>query len=146
MVSQLEHLKLPRIINIQLPRRSERGFGGGKRADYIEHGKSLWLLCVCVVFIKDYSIPECMTMTIKEVTKLLIANRYEEALKALELTDEYWTKRDKKDPIICLLLAFIKAKLGKSSEDFIKDFAFGITMEEDYSEYLKMYDFGIPKD
>ncbi|WP_417040293.1 S8 family serine peptidase [Cylindrospermopsis raciborskii] len=41
MVSQFEHLKLPRIINIELPRRSERGFGGGKRADYIEHGKSL---------------------------------------------------------------------------------------------------------
>lgn len=35
MVSQFEHLKLPRIINIELPRRSERGFGGGKRADYI---------------------------------------------------------------------------------------------------------------
>lgn len=41
MVSQFEHLKLPRIINIELPRRSGRGFGGGKRADYIEHGKSL---------------------------------------------------------------------------------------------------------
>jgi len=37
MVSQFEHLKLPRIINIELPRRSERGFGGGKRADYIEY-------------------------------------------------------------------------------------------------------------
>jgi len=41
MVSQFEHLKLPRIINIELPRRPGRGFGGGKRADYVEHGKSL---------------------------------------------------------------------------------------------------------
>lgn len=94
----------------------------------------------------DSQIAKAECMTIKEVTKLLIANRHEEALKALELTDQYWAKRDKKDPIVCLLLAYIKAKLGKSSEDFIKDFAFGITRDEDYSEYLKMYDFGIPKD
>lgn len=85
-------------------------------------------------------------MSIKEVTKLLIANRYEEALKALELTDKYWEKRDNKDPIICLLLAFIKAKMGKSSEDHIKDFAFGITRDEDYSEYLKLYVFGVSKE
>ena len=32
-------------------------------------------------------------MSVKEVTKLLIANRYEEALKALELTDKYWGKK-----------------------------------------------------
>ncbi|WP_414545213.1 S8 family peptidase [Nostoc sp. CCY0012] len=41
MVSQFEHLKLPRIINIELPRRRGRGFGGGKRADSVEHGKYL---------------------------------------------------------------------------------------------------------
>ncbi|NET73686.1 MAG: S8 family peptidase, partial [Sphaerospermopsis sp. SIO1G2] len=41
MVSQFEHLKLPRVINIQLPRRSHGGGGGEKRSDYIEHGKSL---------------------------------------------------------------------------------------------------------
>ncbi|ABA23111.1 Peptidase S8 and S53, subtilisin, kexin, sedolisin [Trichormus variabilis ATCC 29413] len=41
MVSQFEHLKLPRIINIELPRRSHGGGGGGKRADFIEHGKHL---------------------------------------------------------------------------------------------------------
>jgi hypothetical protein len=41
MVSQFEHLKLPRIINIELPRRPGRGFGGEKRGDFIEHGKHL---------------------------------------------------------------------------------------------------------
>jgi hypothetical protein len=41
MVSQFEHLKLPRIINIELPRRQRPGFGGGKRANPVEHGKSL---------------------------------------------------------------------------------------------------------
>ncbi|MBK1987516.1 S8 family peptidase [Sphaerospermopsis aphanizomenoides BCCUSP55] len=41
MVSQFEHLKLPKTINIELPRRPGRGFGGGKRTDYVEHGKSL---------------------------------------------------------------------------------------------------------
>ncbi|WP_158318350.1 hypothetical protein [Anabaena sp. PCC 7108] len=42
MVSQFEHLKLPRIINIELPRRRSHGGGGsGKRADFIEHGKHL---------------------------------------------------------------------------------------------------------
>ncbi|MFK0731986.1 MAG: S8 family peptidase [Gloeotrichia echinulata GP01] len=41
MVSQFEHLKLPRIINIELPRRSHGGGGGQKRADFIEHGKHL---------------------------------------------------------------------------------------------------------
>ncbi|XZF60565.1 MAG: S8 family peptidase [Gloeotrichia echinulata DVL01] len=41
MVSQFEHLKLPRIINIELPRRSHGGGVGGKRADFIEHGKHL---------------------------------------------------------------------------------------------------------
>lgn len=42
MVSQFEHLKLPRIINLELSRRRPRpNFGGGKRADYVEHGKSL---------------------------------------------------------------------------------------------------------
>ena len=82
--------------------------------------------------------------TIKEVTKLLIANRHEEALKALELTDQYWAKRDRKDPIVSLLLAYIKAKLGKSSEDFIKDFAFGIS--EDYEDFIKYFASGMPKD
>ncbi|MBO1068522.1 MAG: S8 family peptidase [Dolichospermum sp. DEX189] len=42
MVSQFEHLKLPRIINIELPRRRRHGGGGGeKRTDFIEHGKHL---------------------------------------------------------------------------------------------------------
>ncbi|WP_271796519.1 S8 family peptidase [Dolichospermum planctonicum] len=41
MVSQFEHLKLPRIINIELPRRPGRGFGGGKRSNSVEHGKHL---------------------------------------------------------------------------------------------------------
>ncbi|BAT55393.1 Peptidase S8 and S53, subtilisin, kexin, sedolisin [Nostoc sp. NIES-3756] len=41
MGSQFEHLKLPRIINIELPRRSSGGFGGTKRADFSEHGKQL---------------------------------------------------------------------------------------------------------
>jgi hypothetical protein len=41
MVSQFEHLKLPRIINIELPRRRYGGGGGEKRADSIEHGKRL---------------------------------------------------------------------------------------------------------
>ncbi|MDD1425364.1 S8 family peptidase [Dolichospermum sp. ST_sed9] len=41
MVSQFEHLKLPRIINIELPRRPGRRFGGEKRGDFIEHGKHL---------------------------------------------------------------------------------------------------------
>ncbi|BAY04798.1 S8 family peptidase [Anabaena sp. PCC 7938] len=42
MVSQFEHLKLPRRINIELPRRRSRGGGGGeKRTDFIEHGKNL---------------------------------------------------------------------------------------------------------
>ncbi|KHG39371.1 MAG: S8 family peptidase [Aphanizomenon flos-aquae KM1D3_PB] len=43
MVSQFEHLKLPRIINIELPRRRRRHGGGGgeKRTDFIEHGKHL---------------------------------------------------------------------------------------------------------
>ncbi|MDB9486749.1 S8 family peptidase [Dolichospermum circinale CS-537/01] len=41
MVSQFEHLKLPRIINIELPRRSHGGGSSGKRADFIEHGKHL---------------------------------------------------------------------------------------------------------
>ena len=43
MVSQFEHLKLPRIINIELPRRPGRGFGGEKRGDFIEHGKHLFI-------------------------------------------------------------------------------------------------------
>ena len=42
MVSQFEHLKLPRIINIELPRRRRHGGGGGEnRTDFIEHGKHL---------------------------------------------------------------------------------------------------------
>jgi len=41
MVSQFEHLKLPRIINIELPQRSHRGGDGRKRDDFIEHGKHL---------------------------------------------------------------------------------------------------------
>lgn len=42
MGSQFEHLKLPRIINIELPRRSTGGgFGGTKRTDVSEHGKQL---------------------------------------------------------------------------------------------------------
>lgn len=41
MVSQFEHLKLPRIINIELPRRRYGGGGGQKRSDFIEHGKHL---------------------------------------------------------------------------------------------------------
>ncbi|MEH1892180.1 MAG: S8 family peptidase [Nostoc sp.] len=41
MGSQFEHLKLPRIINIELPRRSSSGFGGTKRTDVSEHGKQL---------------------------------------------------------------------------------------------------------
>ena len=41
MVSQFEHLKLPRIINIELPRRPGRWFGGGKRSNSVEHGKHL---------------------------------------------------------------------------------------------------------
>lgn len=41
MGSQFEHLKLPRIINIELPRRSSGGFGGTKRTDVSEHGKQL---------------------------------------------------------------------------------------------------------
>ncbi|MFM6156786.1 MAG: peptidase S8, partial [Sphaerospermopsis kisseleviana] len=32
---------MPRIINIELPRRPGRGFGGEKRGDFIEHGKHL---------------------------------------------------------------------------------------------------------
>ncbi len=41
MVSQFDHLKLPRIINIESPRRSARGFGGQKRTDVTGHGKQL---------------------------------------------------------------------------------------------------------
>ncbi|MEH1930039.1 S8 family peptidase [Nostoc sp.] len=41
MGSQFEHLKLPRIINIELPRRSSGGFGVTKRTDVSEHGKQL---------------------------------------------------------------------------------------------------------
>ncbi|MEH2002469.1 MAG: S8 family peptidase [Nostoc sp.] len=41
MGSQFEHLKLPRIRNIELPRRSSGGFGGTKRTDVSEHGKQL---------------------------------------------------------------------------------------------------------
>ncbi|WP_413173131.1 S8 family peptidase [Anabaena azotica] len=41
MVSQFEHLKLPKTINIELPRRPGRGFGGGKRSNPVEHGKHL---------------------------------------------------------------------------------------------------------
>lgn len=41
MVSQFEHLKLPRTINIELPRRPGRSFGGGKRSNPVEHGKHL---------------------------------------------------------------------------------------------------------
>ncbi|MDZ8189273.1 MAG: S8 family peptidase [Nostoc sp. ChiSLP02] len=41
MGSQFEHLKLPRIINIELPRRSTGGFGGKKRTNVSEHGKEL---------------------------------------------------------------------------------------------------------
>lgn len=40
MVSKFDHLKLPRI-NIELPRRSARGFGGTKRDDVTGHGKQL---------------------------------------------------------------------------------------------------------
>ncbi|MDB9536758.1 S8 family peptidase [Dolichospermum planctonicum CS-1226] len=32
---------MPRIINIELPRRPGRGFGGGKRSNSVEHGKHL---------------------------------------------------------------------------------------------------------
>ncbi|AUT01645.1 peptidase S8 [Nostoc sp. CENA543] len=41
MGSQFEHLKLPRIISIELPRRSTGGFGGTKRTNVSEHGKLL---------------------------------------------------------------------------------------------------------
>jgi hypothetical protein len=41
MVSHFEHLKLPRIINIELPRRQKPGFGGGKRTNPVEHGRHL---------------------------------------------------------------------------------------------------------
>lgn len=41
MGSQFEHLKLPRIINIELPRRSTGGFSGTKRTNVSEHGKEL---------------------------------------------------------------------------------------------------------
>ncbi|MEG4318490.1 MULTISPECIES: S8 family peptidase [unclassified Microcoleus] len=41
MVSQFDHLQLPRIINIESPRRSARGFGGKKRTDVTAHGKKL---------------------------------------------------------------------------------------------------------
>ncbi|MEH1796054.1 S8 family peptidase, partial [Nostoc sp.] len=42
MGNQFEHLRLPRIINIELPRRSTGGgFGGKKRTDVSEHGKQL---------------------------------------------------------------------------------------------------------
>ncbi|MBD2482067.1 S8 family peptidase [Planktothrix sp. FACHB-1365] len=41
MESQFEHLKLPRIINIELPRRSSGGFGGQRRVNVSEHGKGL---------------------------------------------------------------------------------------------------------
>lgn len=40
MVSKFEHLKLPRI-NIELPRRSNPGFGGNKRPNITEHSKHL---------------------------------------------------------------------------------------------------------
>lgn len=40
MVSKFEHLKLPRI-NIELPRRSNPGFGGNKRPNITEHSKYL---------------------------------------------------------------------------------------------------------
>ena len=40
MVSKFEHLKLPRI-NIELPRRSNPGFGGNKRNNITEHSKYL---------------------------------------------------------------------------------------------------------
>ena len=40
MVSKFEHLKLPRI-NIELPRRSNPGFGGNKRNNITEHSKHL---------------------------------------------------------------------------------------------------------
>ena len=41
MESKFEHLKLPRIINIELPRRSSGGFGGQRRTDVSEHGRGL---------------------------------------------------------------------------------------------------------
>ena len=41
MVSQFDHLQLPRIINIESPRRSRRPFGGKKRTDVSGHGKQL---------------------------------------------------------------------------------------------------------
>ncbi|BDA73850.1 Peptidase S8 and S53, subtilisin, kexin, sedolisin [Calothrix sp. PCC 7716] len=41
MGSHFEHLKLPRIINIELPRRVTGGFGGTKRTNVNEHGKQL---------------------------------------------------------------------------------------------------------
>ncbi|MBE8989398.1 S8 family peptidase [Nostoc sp. LEGE 12450] len=42
MGNQFEHLRLPRIINIELPRRATGGgFGGTKRTDVSEHGKQL---------------------------------------------------------------------------------------------------------
>ncbi|WP_242053552.1 S8 family serine peptidase [Nostoc sp. FACHB-888] len=41
MGNQFEHLRLPRIINIELPRRSSSGFSGTKRTDISEHGKQL---------------------------------------------------------------------------------------------------------
>ncbi|MEG4811730.1 hypothetical protein QUA82_29600 [Microcoleus sp. F8-D3] len=40
MVSKFDHLKLPRI-NIELPRRSNPGFGGNKRPNITEHSKHL---------------------------------------------------------------------------------------------------------
>jgi len=41
MVSKFDHLKLPRIVNIELPRRSPGGFSGKKRTDVSSHGKQL---------------------------------------------------------------------------------------------------------
>jgi len=41
MVSKFDHLQLPRIINIESPRRSARGFGGQRRTDVTGHGKQL---------------------------------------------------------------------------------------------------------
>lgn len=40
MANQFEHLQLPKT-NIQFPRRSQRGFSGGKRTNRSSHGSQL---------------------------------------------------------------------------------------------------------
>lgn len=76
-------------------------------------------------------------MEIKDIVSLVLQNRFEQALRLLPETPFYWQKRDEKNVELLLLISLIKAKLGKSTDDHIKDIAFALS--DDYSDYLKMY-------